>query len=87
MKRILLVAARAAGLLFGVPAWAQTYQDSGGTYVQGVVPIQPGVGPLFTNATNLGKISGNFTANLTGTFHPAPAYAQLLTCRSDIVAR
>ena len=75
MKRILLGAAGAAGLLFGMPAWAQTYQDSGGTYVQGVVPIQPGVGPLFTN-TNPGKISGNFTANLTG-FQPTPAYAQL----------
>ena len=75
MKRILLGAAGAAGLLFGVPACAQTYQDSGGTYVQGVVPIQPGVGPLFTN-TNPGKISGSFTANLTG-FQPTPAYAQL----------
>ena len=39
MKRILLGAAGAAGLLFGVPAGAQTYQDSGGTYVRGVVPI------------------------------------------------
>jgi hypothetical protein len=75
MKRILLGAAGAAGLLFGVPACAQTYQDSGGTSVQGVVPIQPGVGPLFTN-TNPGKISGSFTANLTG-FQPTPAYAQL----------
>ena len=75
MKRILLGAAGAAGLLFGVPAGAQTYQDSGGTYVRGVVPIQPGVGPLFTNS-NPGKISGNFTANLTG-FQPTPAYSQL----------
>ena len=75
MKLILLGAAGAAGLLFGVPACAQTYQDSGGTYVPGVVPIQPGVGPLFTN-TNPGKISGNFTANLTG-FQPTPAYSQL----------
>jgi hypothetical protein len=75
MKRILLGAAGAAGLLFGVPACAQTYQDSGGTYVRGVVPIQPGVGPLFTNS-NPGKISGNFTASLGG-FQPTPAYAQL----------
>jgi hypothetical protein len=75
MKRILLGAAGAAGLLFGVPAGAQTYQDSGGTYVRGVVPIQPGVGPLFTNS-NPGKISGNFTASLGG-FQPTPAYAQL----------
>jgi hypothetical protein len=75
MKRILLGAAGAAGLFFGVPAGAQTYQDSGGTYVRGVVPILPGVGPLFTN-TNPGKISGSFTASLTG-FQPTPAYAQL----------
>jgi hypothetical protein len=75
MKRILLGAAGAAGLLFGVPACAQTYQDSGGTYVRGVVPIQPGVGPLFTNS-NPGKISGNFTASLGG-FQPTPAYAQI----------
>jgi hypothetical protein len=75
MKRILMGAAAAAGLLFGVPACAQTYQDSGGTYVGGVVPIQPGVGPLFT-ASNPGKISGSFSASLSG-FQPTPAYAQL----------
>jgi hypothetical protein len=75
MKRILLGAAGAAGLLFGVPACAQTYQDSAGTYVRGVVPILPGVGPLFTN-TNPGKISGSFTASLSG-FQPTPAYVQL----------
>jgi hypothetical protein len=61
--------------LTDVPTWAQTYQDSGGTYVRGVVPIQPGVGPLFT-ASNPGKISGSFSASLTG-FQPTPAYAQL----------
>ena len=75
MKRILLGAAGAAGLLSGVPVCAQTYQDSGGTYVGGVVPITPGVGPLFTNS-NPGKISGNVTASLGG-FQPTPAYAQL----------
>jgi hypothetical protein len=58
-----------------VPAGAQTYQDSGGTYVRGVVPIQPGVGPLFTT-TNPGKISGTFSATLSG-FQPTPAYSQL----------
>jgi hypothetical protein len=57
------------------PATAQTYQDSGGTYVPGVVPIQPGVGPLFTSA-NPGKISGSFSASLSG-FQPTPAYATL----------
>jgi hypothetical protein len=75
MKRILLGAAAAAALLIDAPAWAQTYQDSGGTYVPGVVPIQPGVGPLFTNS-NPGKISGTFSASLGG-FQPTPAYVQL----------
>jgi len=75
MKRILLGAAAAAGLLTGVPVRAQTYQDSGGTYVPGVVPIQPGVGPLFTTS-NPGKISGSFSASLSG-FQPTPAYSQL----------
>jgi hypothetical protein len=75
MKRILLGAAGAAALLIDAPAWAQTYQDSGGTYVRGVVPITPGVGPLFTNS-NPGKISGTFSASLGG-FQPASAYAQL----------
>jgi hypothetical protein len=75
MKRILLGAAATAALLTDVPARAQTYQDSGGTYVRGVVPITPGVGPLFTNS-NPGKISGTFSASLGG-FQPTPAYAQL----------
>ena len=75
MKRILLGAAGAAGLLFGVPAGAQTYQDSGGTYVRGAVPILPGVGPLFTNS-NPGHITGALNATFSG-FQPTPAYAQL----------
>jgi hypothetical protein len=75
MKRILLGAAGAAGLLFGAPAGAQTYQDSGGTYVRGVVPITPGVGPLFTNS-NPGHIAGTFNGSVSG-FQPTPAYAQL----------
>ena len=75
MKRILLGAAATAALLIDVPARAQTYQDFGGTYVRGVVPITPGVGPLFTNS-NPGKISGTFSASLGG-FQPTPAYSQL----------
>jgi hypothetical protein len=75
MKRILFGAATAAALLSGVSAFGQTYQDSGGTYVRGVVPILPGVGPLFTTS-NPGKISGSFSATLTG-FQPTPAYSQL----------
>ena len=75
MKRILLGAAITAALLSGVPAFGQTYQDSGGTVVRGIVPILPGVGPLFT-ASNPGKISGSFSASLSG-FQPTPAYSQL----------
>ena len=75
MKRILLGAAVAAGLQIGVPACAQTYQDSGGTYVRGVVPITPGRGPLFTNS-NPGQVSGTFSATFSG-FQPTPAYSQL----------
>jgi hypothetical protein len=75
MKRILPGAAMAAALLSGIPAFGQTYQDSGGTIVPGMVPIQPGVGPLFT-PSNPGKISGSFSASLSG-FQPTPAYSQL----------
>ena len=75
MKRLVLAAALASAALFDCVAEAQTYQDSGGTYVRGVVPIQPGVGPLFTTA-NPGKIAGTFSATLTG-FQPTPAYATL----------
>jgi len=75
MKRILLGAAMSACLPFSFSAFGQTYQDSGGTVVQGMVPILPGAGPLFTS-TNPGKISGSFTASLSG-FQPTPAYSQL----------
>ena len=73
MNRIILAALLAAGV--ALSARAQTYQDSGGTVVPGVVPIQPGVGPLFTSA-NPGKISGSFSASLSG-FQPTPSYASL----------
>ena len=80
MKRILLGAAGAAGLLFGAPAGAQTYQDSGGTYVRGVVPIQPGVGPLFTNS-NPGHISGTFSALRLAAFSRRPPIRSSLSGR------
>ena len=73
MNRIIFAALLAAGV--ALPAQAQTYLDSGGTVVPGVVPIQPGVGPLFTSA-NPGKISGSFSASLSG-FQPTPSYASL----------
>lgn len=46
MKRLIILIA----LLAAVPAFAQSYQDSGGTTVTASVPIAPGVGPLFTAA-------------------------------------
>ena len=67
MKRLLLAVLLAIGP--ALPAQAQTYQDSSGTYVRGVVPIQPGVGPLFT-PSNPGKISGSFSATISG-FQPS----------------
>jgi fibronectin-binding autotransporter adhesin len=69
MKRLLLAAALASAAPLDCAAEAQTYQDAGGTYVRGVVPIQPGVGPLFTSA-NPGKISGSFSATFSG-FQPS----------------
>jgi hypothetical protein len=73
MKSLVLTAALA--VLFGWAAEAQTYQDSSGTIVPGFVPIQPGVGPLFTSS-NPGHVSGSFSASLGG-FTPTPSYAQL----------
>ena len=62
-------------LAIAQPATAQTYQDSGGTVIRGVVPIQPGVGPLFT-PTNPGRVSGSFSTTVGG-FQPTPAYTTL----------
>jgi hypothetical protein len=75
MRRILFSAAAGVCLLIDVPAWAQTYQDYAGTPVRGVVPVQPGVGPLFT-PSNPGKVSGTFSASISS-FQPTPSYAQL----------
>ena len=78
VSRKRIVAALAGLALFmaePLKTLAQTYQDSGGTIIRGVVPIQPGVGPLFTTS-NPGKISGSFSASLSG-FQPTPAYATL----------
>jgi hypothetical protein len=75
MKRLPFAAALALAAFSGCAAQAQTYQDSGGTYLRGVVPILPGVGPLFTNS-NPGHVAGTFSATLGG-FQPTPAYATL----------
>jgi hypothetical protein len=65
----------AAAALIVCSAQAQTYRDSVGTVVPGVVPIQPGVGPLFT-PSNPGNVAGTFSASLSG-FTPTPSYKQL----------
>jgi len=65
--------AGATALALTLPALSQTYRDASGTIVSGVVPIEPGVGPLFTNS-NPGVISGSFSATLSG-FQPTPSYS------------
>jgi len=77
--------AGATALALTLPAVSQTYRDASGTIVSGVVPIEPGVGPLFTNS-NPGVISGSLSTTLSG-FQPTPAYSQLsLTTTSSRVA-
>jgi hypothetical protein len=83
MKSLLLTAALA--VVLGCAAEAQTYQDSGGTIVPGFVPIQPGVGPLFTGS-NPGHITGSFSATLSG-FTPGGSYtgiASVTTSGQDV---
>jgi hypothetical protein len=67
----------AFALALASPALAQTYHDTGGTTVPGVVVVDPtdNTGPLFTS-TNPGKVAGTFSATLSG-FAPTPAYSQL----------
>jgi hypothetical protein len=56
MKFTQLASASALALVLSAPpSIAQTYQDSAGTAVPGVVQIAPGVGPLFTSA-NPGQV-------------------------------
>jgi hypothetical protein len=55
---------------------AQSYRDSAGTTVPGLVLVDPsGAGPLGVSSNPL-KISGSFSATLSG-FTPTPAYASL----------
>ena len=81
MKRFLPAAAMA---LIVCAAQAQTYRDSGGTVVPGVVPIQPGAGPLFT-PSNPGNVAGTFSASLSG-FTPTPSYKQLTSSGTSSVS-
>ena len=77
MKRILFGAAKERlACCWARPRARRPIRTPAVHYVSGVVPIQPGVGPLFTN-TNPGKISGSFTANLTGFPADASLFAAL----------
>ncbi len=73
MKRILFGAA--ISFVLATPALAQSYQDTGGSAVPAVVPIAPGLGPIFTTA-HPGYVQGSFSASFSG-FTPTPAYSQL----------
>jgi hypothetical protein len=66
--------AAALSLLIVQTAFGQTYHDLGGTAAPGVVPVGgDGSGPLFTTS-NPGKVSGAFSASLSG-FAPTPSYS------------
>ena len=66
--------AAALSLLLVQTAYAQTYHDVGGTAAPGVVPVGgDGSGPLFTTS-NPGKVSGVFSASVSG-FTPTPSYS------------
>ena len=73
MKRILIGAALAAA--FTCQAFGQSYQDTAGSVVPAIVPIAPGLGPLFT-AAHPGYVQGSLSASFSG-FTPTPAYSQL----------
>ena len=77
MKLSRFAAAAALALALASPALAQTYRDTGGTSVPGVVVVDPtdNSGPLFSTS-NPGHVSGTFSASFSG-FTPTPAYAQL----------
>jgi hypothetical protein len=58
------------------PALAQTYHDTSGAAVPGVVVVDPtdNAGPLFTS-TNPDKVSGTFSATLSAFFADAGVFA------------
>ncbi len=67
------VSAVALTLMLSDGSLAQTYRDSGGTAVQGVVPVGGNQsGPLFTPG-NPGSVTGTFSATFSG-FQPTPSY-------------
>ena len=78
--------ATALSLLLATTSLAQTYHDSSGTVVPAVVPVGgDGSGALFTSS-NPAKVSGTFSATLSG-FQPTPAYSyQSVTTSSTAYA-
>jgi hypothetical protein len=73
--------------LSSVAVFAQTYHDTTGTVVPGVVIVNPtdNSGPLGTTSNPM-KVSGAFSASLSG-FTPTPSYASLsVTTSSSRVA-
>jgi hypothetical protein len=78
--------ATALTLLLAGTSIAQTYRDTSGSVVPGVVPLGgDGSGPLFTSS-NPAKVSGTFSATLGG-FQPTPAYSyQAVTTSSATYA-
>ncbi len=68
------VSAVALTLMLSHVSLAQTYRDSGGTVVQGIVPVGGNQsGPLFT-PSNPGSVTGTFSASFAG-FTPTPSYS------------
>jgi len=86
MKIVRFLRSVAIALALSCPAAAQSYHDTGGTAVRGVVIVDPtdNSGPLFTTA-NPGHVSGSFSASLGG-FTPSSSgarMAQLTVTTSD----
>ncbi len=68
------VSAAALTLMLSHVSLAQTYRDSGGTVVQGIVPVGGNQsGPLFT-PSNPGSVTGTFSASFSS-FQPTPSYS------------
>jgi hypothetical protein len=71
----------ALGLL-GTPAAAQTYRDSGGTILPGMVPIIPGVGPI--SSSNPGPTKQGSIATLGFCQLSVTTAVQTSTCAGGI---
>ncbi len=80
------VCAVALTLMLSDASLAQTYRDSGGSVVQGMVPVGGDrSGPLFT-PNNPGNVTGTLSASFSG-FQPTPNYSyQSVTTTSAVYA-